>query len=721
MLGHKLVALPKQMEVVLEVPLCNLRPSIIYSVPCGRILQRPYSAKSCSFPTDIKLSSAYCCRVQMNQYQDPERLTDDKDWTTHVHAREVSERKVDGLCMDTLTRSTKPHRKASIPSVNQFLGASEDVPNVPVDPSQTSSDDKQRDKTQGPETQASAGLNQDTSHYVVTPAERKSPEVVRSSEYTWESLLCQPSDVRSKRSQSFNWDDPENQRPGKTRSLTLASDKQGEVKRPVRSKSLRGYTHRELAISSAVETAPFDKTLISVKRGDENAKRNKLKNPKTQKTGIRPGNMTQAEGSAKNKQINRSGSAPSVRAKEKLAKTKLEGSLNRRHSSRWIPDPDYQTVSMEELVSAAQQVKTTRNGSVVVVEIHNVPRDRDPKVTTLVGTATSQVVDAATSTSIQQPTRSHEDQTNCSTTVDVKSLPIPGVARRVPTVLPNDPDKNEETNISIKDTHERRLSVKNRTQNLETQVVDVQPNTRHSHANYKVTEARLTIDVNNNSQTLPSWREKQTAREATKDPNIESSQIGQPSLKAKPKVGSIGKLTLVKHVETPVRGGNPEITPKNHPTKSFENASSTQIRQQTDVSSPRNATLLLRNSDEQRENITSHVPVCAPPPASHFVVDSRSSRQGQDNEAKITITPRDSQDVISVLTSRENKPTVKDTDTNLTLEERKKTWKREQILDQLHSAHARNGSQNYIFGTGMAYQSCMPELQNKLKQLTLAK
>ena len=27
---------------VLEVPLCNLLPSIIYSVPCDRILQRAY-------------------------------------------------------------------------------------------------------------------------------------------------------------------------------------------------------------------------------------------------------------------------------------------------------------------------------------------------------------------------------------------------------------------------------------------------------------------------------------------------------------------------------------------------------------------------------------------------------------------------------------------------------------------------------------------------------
>lgn len=147
------------------------------------------------------------------------------------------------------------------------------------------------------------------------------------------------------------------------------------------------------------------------------------------------------------------------------------------------------------------------------------------------------------------------------------------------------------------------------------------------------------------------------------------------------------------------------------------------MRQLTDTSSPRNATLLVRNSDEQRENDTSHVPVCAAPPApppQPFTVDSQSSRQVLGNEVKITIVPKDRQDATSVLNGA-NAPIARDTDTNLTLEERKKTWKREQILDQLHSARARNGNQNYIFGTGLAYQSCMPELQNKLNQLTLAK
>lgn len=669
--------------------------------------------------------------MQLNQYQDPERLTDDKDWATHVHARELSERRADGLCMDTLSGSTKFRRKVSIPSVSQFQGASEVVPKPPVS-LQNNPDDKQngRNNTSGPEPQASEGFNQDASPYIVAAAERSSPEVVRRFEYAWETLLCQPSDLRIRRSQSFNWDDPEYKKPnGKPRSFTLASDKQGRVERTVRSKSLRGHTHRELAALGA--TAPFDKTVISAKRRDENTKRIKSKkSPKTQRTATEPGiEVTKPECTTKNKKIKRSGSAPPARARERVANTDVEGSLSRRLSSRWIPDPDYQAVSMEELVSAAQQqVKATRNDNVCVVEIHNVPRDRDSKASRLGGIAASQVRHRSSSASILQSSRSHENQTYCSTTVDVKTLPIPGAAKRVPTVLPNNQssDKNEETNLSIKNTHERDLSVKNRIQNLETQVVDVQPNTSHSQVtdstrDYKADiGAPLTIDINNNSHTLPSWREKQTAREEGNKPNIESNQAGQPSLKTKPEVRSIGKLTLVKHTETPTRGGNPEISTKN-PTredlaKRFKNAPSIQMRQLTDPSSPRNVTLLVRNSNEQRENDTSHLPCSAPPPPP-LTVNSRSSRQVLGNEVKITITPKDSQDAISVLKDA-NVPIARDTDT---LEERKKTWKREQIMDQLHSARARNGNQSYIFGTGLAYQSCMPELQNKLKQLTLAK
>ena len=34
---------PAWLSFILEVPLCNLHPSIIYSIPCDRIVQRAYS------------------------------------------------------------------------------------------------------------------------------------------------------------------------------------------------------------------------------------------------------------------------------------------------------------------------------------------------------------------------------------------------------------------------------------------------------------------------------------------------------------------------------------------------------------------------------------------------------------------------------------------------------------------------------------------------------
>ena len=44
-------------SIVLEVPLRHLRPSVIYSVPCDRILQRAYS------PHSLSKCSYYLCQL----------------------------------------------------------------------------------------------------------------------------------------------------------------------------------------------------------------------------------------------------------------------------------------------------------------------------------------------------------------------------------------------------------------------------------------------------------------------------------------------------------------------------------------------------------------------------------------------------------------------------------------------------------------------------------
>ena len=48
---------------VLEVPLRYLRPSIIYSVPCGRILQRAYCGNKSHaiIKAELKICGAFLC------------------------------------------------------------------------------------------------------------------------------------------------------------------------------------------------------------------------------------------------------------------------------------------------------------------------------------------------------------------------------------------------------------------------------------------------------------------------------------------------------------------------------------------------------------------------------------------------------------------------------------------------------------------------------------
>ena len=53
---------PARLSFLLKVPLCNLRPSIIYSVPCDQLAQRadPQDVKFQSLPTAIAVSELTC-------------------------------------------------------------------------------------------------------------------------------------------------------------------------------------------------------------------------------------------------------------------------------------------------------------------------------------------------------------------------------------------------------------------------------------------------------------------------------------------------------------------------------------------------------------------------------------------------------------------------------------------------------------------------------------
>ena len=48
---------PARLSFVLEVPLRHLRPSVIYSVPCDRILQRAYSLQLLSSDTSVRIQT----------------------------------------------------------------------------------------------------------------------------------------------------------------------------------------------------------------------------------------------------------------------------------------------------------------------------------------------------------------------------------------------------------------------------------------------------------------------------------------------------------------------------------------------------------------------------------------------------------------------------------------------------------------------------------------
>ena len=688
----------------------------------------------------------------MNQGGDPERLTDDKDWIAHVNASEVSERREDGLCIDTLTGSTKIRRKAStvlIPnsSVSEIPGASDAVLQsvqkleVRVKSPKNNPANKHNgyEKTPVVELHALTGQKSPPNEETQTvPPPRNSPDlqVVQRTEYTWDTLLSQPSDVRKKRSQSFNRDFPEY----RDQNMSLRFNKDVEGKRFVRSKSLRGYTQRELAILSAEEIQPVTKLVISVKREGENKKRkSSRKSLKDQRAVINAGNekSTKDKTAQKSEKITRSGSAPSIRAKEKIVKSEAEDRRRRAHS--FIPEPDYQSVSIEELVSAAQQQdQVTSEDQVCIVEIHNVPTDRDSNASWSAGNNT-QMVDESPSSPSQQPRSPREEENHYSTIVDIGGTsPVPGVAVRMTTVLNDDDQNTEENEIPTGDTRERKLSVKNRVQNFEAQISNGPPIARHSQtktseSNYVIeTTVSSTSDINNNVKTLPNLRQTPSVSAPRIEANAHNIPNGHPAFTTKPsEVRSIGKLTIVRNVEKPYN----QI--RDNPPKGAEKDSSTNVRQSTNSISIGNGSIPHppRTTEEPKHKDSSPLPPPVP-----YTIHPRSSSQTLDNTRTI-ISSKDDQKKSSPppqLTSAEilqralqksakgnavNAPTTttREADTDLTMEEKKRNWKREQIEDQLHNARIRNENQHYIFGTGLAYQSCMPELQNRLKQLTLAK
>ena len=757
-------------------------------------------------------------------------MTDDKDWT--FQANELFRRREDGLCRDfTLGRKSMiPGDPAAVlQSMNTIATPAPTPPSIA------------KDKHDG--VQAIAG---DTAR--INEGDRSlrgTPEVFQRSEYTWEDLVRQSSSVKITRSQTFHHDLPENRTPrkpnGTTRSLNF--DREGKPEMG-RSKSLRGYRDRGLLSSHAVsagESLPVTGIVISVERGDKIKKRENLeRRPQDKRSDTITVNALAKEGAnasvkENKRRVSRSGSAPSVRAKETVVKRDAEDPPRQRSISlRWIPEPDYQSVSIEELAksgdktikrenlekSSQQQRPVTCEGSanaiagkkakaidenkqnsksgsvpstqdlkrepevlptergvsipepdyqtvsiedlvtatqnrnkgsnennVCVVEIHNAPKSV-LEVSKPIGNDDTNDVPQET---VVTPNSSSQKPSSSSDHFSSK-FPVPGVARRVPTEIVTSSDQGPEqidgTVIEIKGTNVETLSVKNRIQNLECQTPSARPNSSPNQST--PTKTSLVVDgaanlapSSSNSNSKP--KVLTTNEQPAVNDNNDKSQVDLLSSRTKQsQVRSIGKMKIIKNDEIPAwlqQQERPLKRPiKENQSSSLEKTPSTEMSQSTDQIPTGHVTVLHNRTEAQRQT-TSELVRAALAKRSKSNNDNSSDENnniinktmptpntGRFEEApadvKVTILPNE--DVSSPTDHSANEPErstpiTKHEDTGPSLEEKKRNWKREQIVDQLHSARNRNVNQNYIFGTGLAYQSCMPELQNKLKQLTLAK
>ena len=780
------------------------------------------------------------------QQRDPEGLTDGKDWTVHVN--EFLERREDGLCMDTISGSTKLRRKSIIPGAPEAVLQSVSKLEAPT----ATPPSNPRGKQDGAQAIAS-----DNSRV------NSNPEAFQRSECTWETLMHQSSGARIKRSQSFHYRIPKKP-DGTTRSLNSNTEVQRQ-REMIRSKSLRAYRYHGSPSGYALpadETLPFTGLVISVKSGGTIEKQKSLeKRPEDQRSDANAANVMdlkskEATGKAKDRWISRSGSAPSVRAKETVTKhnseeprrqrseslrwipepdyqtvsieelvksgertneiesldkrseqqrpVKYDGSTNavtakndkgmvenkpisrsgsapsaqakekvvkreaevpqrkRSTSLRWIPEPDYQSVSMEDLVSAAQTLdKGSNKDNVCVVEIHSAPKDSIvTKSLSTDGTGGAQEIAVSPNSSSHQASSSDENQKQNTSGDFVTSLSVPGVAQRVLSELVTLSDQRREQSsgkvTEINNTSEEPVSVKNRIQNLESQIPPARPSSALNQ------DTRLMVDrvadSTNNSNSKPKELLNSNKGPAAnvkvmrEEPNFGSSPADMSSFNTEqPEVRSIGKMKIVKNgAASPAWLENEERTLKrpirDNPSRGLERPSPT-TSQLRDLTSTGNAVVTYRKPEESRPS-TSDLVKAALRNKNKRINDGSSSSNSKDNnnnnialtipptnsafgeaqseDVQLTISPKINEDFSSAIyesvTDKEpNAPVSKDVDIGLSLEEKKRTWKREQLVDQLQSARQRNSNQNYIFGTGLAYQSCMPELQSKLKQLTLSK
>lgn len=751
------------------------------------------------------------CRKRQS---DPEVLTYDQDWTVHV--KELIERREDGLCMDTISRSAKLRRKSMIPGEPELVLQSVTTIRTPG----TSPKKNPKDKQVGVKDTANDASCHDQEI-------RNSPKAEHRTEYTWEKLLPL-SGGKIKRSHTFHYNLSEYRTP--VRSLNFEGEPQVQLDAS-RSKSLRGYKYCGSSTSQAFlanEPLPPTEMVISVKHGNGQRKRQGFeKRSRVDQSHSKVAVATAGDASADNnkRQLNRSRSAPSTRAKEKVVKRgeAEDGSRERSKSLRWIPEPDYQSVSIEELVKCGEKgdendnpedsfehrqpnntesteatrmkranfndanKQVSRSGSapsieakervvrheaeepsrqrsvslhwipepdyqavsvgdlvsatqtcvegtrsennVCIVEIHNPPKNCEKKVVKPVDT--SEIGGGR-----GDITTPHQNQHRKTSGGYVSKFPVPGVAQKILARSSIGDDRSQEQDGTETANKEETLSVKNRIQNFEGQILpgritSVSNKCSPAETTYgdeAVKVASVKSDTNSRPKSMLNTNATPPANVGMDELKIDNGPTVLPSqINKQPEVRAIGKMKIVKNEDAPVWLVNQERTLQRPIRENPAGLPSTKTNPHDDQSSKADAPLIHSKTEVTPASTSELVKAALRNKNKINTIDNNNNLLNVEEENKLTSFSSSLSTEVKASTLP-TKDIMKGTSISVgqevdtpSLEEKKKNWKREQIVDQLHTARQRNSSQNYIFGTGLAYQSCMPELQNKLKQLTLGK
>lgn len=338
----------------------------------------------------------------------------------------------------------------------------------------------------------------------------------------------------------------------------------------------------------------------------------------------------------------------------------------------------------------------------------------------------------------ERQTLSNEDQQQ-STSFDFSRKPSqwPGVAmRETPERRSFEEDKSparvNETAMEVRGQTEETTSVRHIVQNLRDEIPTKDLKTGNEKSN--ATEVNR-METSTTMAKNKIYTEKSLLKQSSENPEtiaaaeeskVDSSPGLVPSLMRGSEVRSIGKMKILSHDRASAWLVHQDSTLHR---SERENSEATVKRNKTALPDDQSSTPLVSGPHDVSETrlSTSELVKAALKIGERFSTVDINSNLSEEPPSKVSepVEPRTActnfQDCNVSVEGEEKQIPEGDANTIVSLEEKKKQWKREKIVGQLHNARQRNSNQNYIFGTGLAYQSCMPELQNKLMERTLAK